>query len=100
MPLQTATLTRMTADKGPPKEEPGSTPIQVQFNPSTLHLAYSAATSRGQNQGMQEAQSTGTNSAVLTVELQFDSADEGTSGSPISVRTKTLPVEALVLPVK
>ncbi len=100
MPLETATLTRMTADEGPPREEPGSTPIQVQFNPSSLHLAYSAAISRGQNQGMQKAQSTGTNSAVLTVELQFDSADEGTSGSPISVRTKTLPVEALVLPVK
>ncbi len=99
MALQTATLTRMTADRTP-KEEPGATPIPVQFNPSTLHLSYSNANSGGQSQGRQQAQAAGTNSAVLTVELQFDSADEGTTGAPVSVRTKTLPVEALVLPIK
>ena len=40
----------------------------------------------------------GANATVLSLELVFDTADEGTTDSPRSVREKTAAVERFVLP--
>lgn len=79
------------------KEEPGPE-IPVQFNPTTLRLAITNTTSGASSAGHQDAQYTGQGSATLTVDLVFDTADEGTTAAPRSVREKTAVIEELVYP--
>ena len=68
----------------------------VQFNPTSLRLQRSNNTST--EPGQRAAQSTG-NDTTLSVELLFDTADEGTSEAPVDVRRRTGKVAAFVLPV-
>lgn len=89
-----AQITRLNAD-GQPTGDP---PLLVQFNPQKLHLSYTTSNAPNEGPGHQQVQNAGTGSAVLSLDLEFDTADEGTTTSPVSVRTKTGPFEQLILP--
>ncbi len=89
-----ATITRVKSD-GTPSGEP---PLLVQFNPQKLHLTYTTSNATNDGPGHQDVQNAGTGSATLALDLEFDTADEGTTDAPISVRSKTNPFEQLILP--
>jgi hypothetical protein len=69
----------------------------VQFNPTSLKLTISAGVT-GSTSGSQTRQSIGSANTTLTLELVFDTADEGTTDRPRSVREKTSEIERFVLP--
>ncbi|MBX3744509.1 MAG: hypothetical protein KF833_04305 [Verrucomicrobiae bacterium] len=73
-------------------------PIPVQFNPSSLRLQIANQVEGGATRGRQVRQYTGSSSTTLTVDLIFDTADEGTTDSPVSVRERTLAVEQFLYP--
>lgn len=70
----------------------------MQFNPTTLRLQISNNLPGGESRGNQVRQYTGASSTTLTLDLVFDTADEGTTAAPRSVREKTAIVEKFVLP--
>jgi hypothetical protein len=74
-------------------------PVPVQFNPTTLNLRISNHTEGGNAQGQPSRQYIAT-STVLTLDLVFDTADEGDTDHPRSVRERTGIVERYVLPQK
>lgn len=95
MALEKAKLQEITStDPASPVGEP----VDVQFNPVSLKLKLSNQVEGGQTRGRQARQYTGSSSTTLTMELHFDTADEGTTGQPRSVREKTALVEKFVLP--
>ncbi|GMU59036.1 MAG: hypothetical protein AMXMBFR34_07990 [Myxococcaceae bacterium] len=73
-------------------------PIPVQFNPQTLKLTLSNQVTDGGTRGNQARQFSGKSSTELAFDLHFDTADEGETNSPRSVREKTRQVEQFVLP--
>lgn len=91
--LEKAQLQPIGADGSPMGDA-----IPVQFNPSTLRLQISNQVEGGATRGRQVRQYTGSSSTTLTVELIFDTADEGSTDAPVSVRTKTMQVEQFVYP--
>ncbi len=93
--LQKATLQEVSADE---QQTPRSEPVPVQFNPTTLRLRLTNQVEGGRSNARQRRQQTGASSNVLSMDLIFDSADEGTADSPVSVRTKTGIVEKFVVP--
>lgn len=91
--LQKAQLQAINAD--------GSTrgdPIPVQFNPASLRLQITNQVEGGDTRGKQVRQYTGSSSTTLTVDLIFDTADEGETDAPVSVREKTMAVEQFLYP--
>src|SRR5256885_11013543 len=64
-------------------------PIPVQFNPSSLRLQITNSTTGGNTRGQQARQFTGSSSTTLTLDLVFDTADEGTTTEPRSDRKST-----------
>jgi hypothetical protein len=72
--------------------------IPVQFNPASLRLTMSNNTDGGIARGRQAQQYNGSGSTQLHVELEFDTADEGTTQAPVDVRTRTAQVAQFVLP--
>lgn len=93
--LQKATLQEITSDE---QRTPLGEPMEVQFNPTTLQLSITNQIEGGASRGRQTRQYLGSASTVLSCDLIFDSADEGTTESPESVRKKTALVERFVLP--
>lgn len=93
--LQKALLQEVSADR---QESTIGTPVPVQFNPTSLKLKLSNQTEGGRSRARQRRQHSGASSTVLTLELVFDSADEGTTDVPVSVREKTAIVEKYVVP--
>jgi hypothetical protein len=81
-----------------PNDKPTGDSLLVQFNPQKLHLSYSTSNAPNDGPGHQNVQNAGTGSATLSLDLEFDTADEGTTTSPVSVRSKTNPFEQLILP--
>ncbi len=71
---------------------------EVQFNPTSLALSLTNETDGGRAKGQQRRQYLGKTSTELTLELVFDTADEGTAEAPRSVREKTAMVERFALP--
>ncbi|HLT34679.1 MAG TPA: hypothetical protein VK034_00305 [Enhygromyxa sp.] len=106
MELEKATLCELDNRRGresrtSPREV--GDPIPVQFNPSTLKLVLKNVHDRGENEGRQVRQFMGKSSDTYTLELHFDSADEGRDDGegnfePISVREKTQLVERFLKP--
>ena len=94
MPLKKATLQEIKADAS---AAPIGDPIEVQFNPASLKLDL-ANTVEGGDTRSQTRQFLGKTSTTLTFDLHFDTADEGTSAAPVSVRTRTAAIEKFVLP--
>jgi hypothetical protein len=95
MELTKATLQEISSDD-PPREL--GDPIAVQFNPSSLRLQLSNQVEGGKSRGRQNRQFLGSSSTQLTLDLVFDSADEGSDAVPRSVREKTALVEKFVVP--
>lgn len=73
-------------------------PVDVQFNPTTLALSLTNSTDSSRSKGQQARQYLGDSAAELTLELVFDTADEGTVDHPVSVREKTVILERHLLP--
>jgi hypothetical protein len=93
--LQKATLVEITPDE---KATPVGSPVPVQFNPATMRLQISNSTEGGESRGRQTRQYLGSSSTTLTIDLIFDTADEGTTDAPRSVRERTAIVEQFVFP--
>ena len=93
--LEKATLQAISSDES---AAPLGEPIPVQFNPSSLRLQITNSVEGGESRGNQVRQYTGSSSTTLTLELIFDTADEGATDSPRSVREKTMQVEQFVYP--
>ena len=72
--------------------------IPVQFNPTTMQLQMSNSIDGGDSRGRQTQQYNGSSSTVLSLDLEFDTADEGTNDNPVDVRTKTDQIRQFVLP--
>src|SRR5215471_17309005 len=96
MPLKKATLQQIKADAS---AAPMGPEIEVQFNPASLKLELANRVEGGDNRGRQNRQYLGKTSTTLTFDLHFDTADEGTSEAPVSVRTRTAAVETFLLPI-
>src|SRR5688572_16728002 len=93
--LEKATLQEIKSDDS---RAPIGDPIPVQFNPTTLKLQLSNTIEGNRSRGRQARQYIGSSSTTLTLDLIFDTADEGTMDNPRSVREKTGQVEQFVLP--
>src|SRR6267143_1487952 len=94
--LKKATLQEIDAGSGA-KPVPG-TEIEVRFNPQSLKLALANKIEGGDTRGKQNRQYLGKTSTTLAFDLHFDTADQGTTDKPVSVRTQTAMVERFVLP--
>jgi len=93
--LLKATLQEVSADAN---QTAIGDPVPVQFNPESLKLRLQNQTDGGRSRGRQRRQHNGASSTTLSMDLVFDTADEGTDDAPVSVRTKTAIVEKYVLP--
>ena len=71
--------------------------FSVQFNPTTLKLSLSNRVEGGETQGKQVRQHLGASSTTLNLDLIFDTADEGTTENPRSVREKTKQLEKFLI---
>lgn len=80
------------------KNDKATDTITVQFNPTTMQLQMSNSVDGGTSRGRQTQQYNGSASTQLTLDLQFDTAEEGTNGNPVDVRTRTNRVRQFVLP--
>ncbi len=70
----------------------------VQFNPTTMQLQMANSIDGARSRGRQRQQYNGTSSTTLSIDLEYDTADEGTDWEPVDVRTKTQDVRQFVLP--
>jgi hypothetical protein len=70
----------------------------VQFNPTSLTLQLTNSVDGASSRGRQRQQYNGTSSTTLNVTLEFDTADEGTTASPVDVRTRTADIAQFMLP--
>jgi Contractile injection system tube protein len=93
--LSKASLQEITADKA---ATPVGQPLSVQFNPQSLKLELANKIEGGDTKGRQQRQYLGKTSTTLSFDLHFDTADDGTTDTPVSVRTQTAMVERFVLP--
>lgn len=91
--LVKATLQKIRADEA---ETPDGEAFPVQFNPSSLKIRITNQIEGGRSTAKQVRQQTGNSSRTLTLDLLFDSADEGSTDSPVSVRDKTKRLEQFI----
>jgi hypothetical protein len=91
--LVKATLQKIKSDKA--ETEDGDA-FPVQFNPSSLKIKMTNQIEGGRSNAKQTRQQTGNSSRVLSLELIFDTADEGDGDTPVSVREKTKQLEQFV----
>lgn len=89
-------LTKATLEEVTNSGDPLVVPIQ--FNPTSLRLQIGNRTEGGEQPGRQARQYIGTGSATLSLELVFDTADEGTTGWPRSVLEYTSLLEYFITP--
>jgi hypothetical protein len=93
--LTKATLQEIGADES---ATPVGDPVDVQFNPASLRLQIANTIEGGESRGRQVRQYVGSSSTTLTLDLSFDTADEGTRSRPRDVRERTAMVEKFVVP--
>ncbi len=93
--LSKATLQEIASDEN---STPQGDPVPVQFNPASLRLQFSNTIEGGESRGRQARQYLGSSSTTLTVDLSFDTADEGTTARARDVRERTAMVEKYVVP--
>ncbi len=92
MELQKAKITKL-GDKNQELET-----FDVQFNPTTLRLTLDNRVTGGATQVDPVRQVVGPSSTTLALDLVFDSADEGSTENPVSVRAKTAKIETFLFP--
>lgn len=90
MELQKATIALLDGDNE--KES-----FEVQFNPTTLRLTLTNRVEGGDSHGKQVRQHIGPSSTTLNLDLVFDTADEGSTDNPRSVREKTKKIERFLV---
>lgn len=93
--LAKASLTELTVGSDPQPIE--KTAIKVQFNPTTLRIQMANNVDAGATTGKQVTQHISTRSATLTLDLVFDTADEGSTAQPVDVRDKTRTVARFII---
>lgn len=93
--LKKATLQEIKADAS---AAPLGPEIAVQFNPASLKLDLANQVEGGDTYGKQARQYLGKTSTTLSFDLHFDTADQGSTDAPVSVRTLTAQVERFLLP--
>jgi Contractile injection system tube protein len=93
--LRKASLRPIGAEADP---QPLGDPIPVQFNPSSLRLAIAGRSDARATPARQAEQSLGSGNTTLTLDLHFDTADEGTTREPRTVREKTKQVAQFITP--
>jgi hypothetical protein len=71
--------------------------IEVQINPATLRYQMASTVDFSKDAGRQKTTYQGSTS-TLSFDLVFDTADEGSTGNPVDVRTRTRQLERFVLP--
>src|SRR5262245_47884969 len=76
----------------------GDKGIKVQLNPRSLRFQMTNSVDAARTSGSPAQQSQGTRTMTLSMDLVFDTADEGQPGAPVNVRTKTQQVARFVLP--
>src|SRR5262245_53380383 len=91
MQLQKATIAELDEND----HEQNSFPVQ--FNPTTLKLTLNNRVEGNQSQGRQVTQHIGASSTTLALDLIFDTADEGSTENPRSVRDKTKQLERFLV---
>jgi hypothetical protein len=94
--LTKAQLGEITSGNNP--TEVDGTLVDVQFNPTSLRVQISNRTAGGQQSGAQARQRPGTGEMQVSFDLVFDTADEGSTESAVSVLEKTKTVERFVRP--
>lgn len=72
--------------------------MPIQFNPTSLRMQISNRTEGGDQQGRQARQYVGTGSTTLSLELVYDTADEGTTERPRSALEYTAQLEYFITP--
>lgn len=92
MELQKAKITPLGAN-----DEAGES-FDVQFNPTSLRLTLTNKASGGTTSRNPVRQIVGPSETTLALDLIFDSADEGTSANPVSVRERTGRLESFLFP--
>ena len=75
--LAKAFLVELLGNTKDSKPNPKRDPIPVQFNPTSLHLQMTNNEEGGKSRQRQAEQSTGAATTTLSLDLVFDSADEG-----------------------
>lgn len=93
--LTKATLVEISTEDRP--KEVGQ-PVEVQFNPASLKLQISNSIEGDRSKGRQVRQYVGSSSSSLSMDLIFDTADQGTNSEPEPVTQRTALVERFVQP--
>lgn len=78
----------------------GEQPVEVQFNPASMHVTLAKAAEGRRSTAGQSEQAIGAGNATLTLDLHFDTADEGTTELAEDVRKKTAKVARFMLPTE
>jgi hypothetical protein len=104
--LAVATLQRLARHGKPKKNKPATVqpegpPLSVQFNPTTLRISRNNNVDRaGATVKTQAVQNPSVESAKLTFDLEFDTAEQLSGGNPVDVRLWTALVRQFVEPPK
>jgi len=73
-------------------------PTDVQFNPESLKIQLTNRVEGGRSAGRQVRQFVGASSNTFVLDLEFDTADEGTTDEPVSVLERTQALEKFIQP--
>ena len=96
MTLAKATLVAISADAHPTEQ---GTPIEVQFNPTSMRLAMTNSIDVGSARGREAARHLETSATTLSLDLVFDTADQASAdGEAVNVRDLSKGVSRFVLP--
>jgi Contractile injection system tube protein len=99
--LKKATISQVYDKKtGPPPPGAQTDPLEVQFNPTTLKLQYTNESTGGATTKGPNRQNPAQGNAVLSLDLEYDTAEGDDDGNPVDVREKTKHIIALVRPPK
>jgi len=94
--LEKAKLCPMKRDKDEPTRDDAE--FSVQFNPSSMHLVLQSVSDASKTPARQAEQHLGSGNLTLSLDLHFDTADEGQTGAPNDVRGRTKQVAQFMLP--
>lgn len=95
--LEKAKIYEITAGDSPSTVDEG---VDVQFNPESLSLSLSNRIEGGRSSGRQVRQFVGSSSNTFSLDLEFDTADEGSTSEPISVLERTSVLDKFIQPKK
>lgn len=94
--LAKAKLCPMQRDKDEPTNPKDE--FSVQFNPSSMHLVLQSVSDMPKTPARQAEQHLGSGNLTVSLDLHFDTADEGQTGAPQDVRERTKQVAQFMLP--